>query len=172
MDKAEKLKEIQGLLNSGFITESEYNKLKNELNYSVENADSVIELDNLSPFNKKIITQIKNAGNSLKGVYICIILQIINGFVYGFLIGFKSSFLKESNIESTVGFIYNCQIIFGIIALIIFLRMLFYINQAASSLINIGKNNDDEGSFDAITIVSISMAALIVGFVWYITTRN
>ena len=172
MEKKQKLAEIEELLNSGTITESEYNKLKNELGHIDENTSDAVEIVDLSPFDKKIITQIKNAGNSLKGVYVSIILQIINGFIYGLLIGFKTSLLNESNVDSTISFIHGCQIVFGVIELVLFIRMLIDIKQAALSLINVCDTSEDEDSFAALIIIAISFLAIIGCIIWYKVIHN
>ena len=124
--------------------------------------------------NASFIIRIQKAGKELNIIFRCIIGQLINAFLYGFVVGFNNSFNANSqNSQSTLSFQQNWIIGSLISEIFLFIYMMVAIKRAANHLINVNTplsgdtsdtTNEDGGAniMYGMAIVSLFIVLVIV----------
>jgi len=152
MKDIKKIKELQELLNSGVITESEYGNLMDEIDlqqkfsqqtesvYNPENSKKTLRINNSyenNGFNANHILRIQMAGKAINNILFTINIQLGLAFFYGIGVGFSTTYYKE--LDAIISFRQIWYYIFIIIEIIVFIYMVMYIKQAANHLMKVDK---------------------------------
>jgi hypothetical protein len=103
-ERLKKIEELNDMLKSELITDSEYKTL---LEGIVESkVDRNIDSDSKTIENY-VIERIKNAGSNALNLFYCIIFQALLGFGYWFLIGFKIGYDDATGQTENFGSLYT-----------------------------------------------------------------
>jgi hypothetical protein len=139
-DRLKKLEEINQMLKSELITDSEYKTLLKGI------LDSKIEVkkeSNSNSIQSYSIERLKNAGSNAMYIFYSIIFQIILVFGYWFLIGFKIGYNdatgQSNNFGSLITFVENLGAVAYFIEFFIALFIILNLYYLGYNLKNVDK---------------------------------